>query len=215
MVAGKLGRMSCSVACSALAATLSLDAAAQETLRPRADRWEVGFLADTLFISRFHNLKEQDAPQYEFTWPAVLVGGRLGYYPERFLGLETEAAFGYGKVGKRRSQLMGAVRGPDDLEPPRFITARAQMALQLPLSRFVPFALLGGGILNAKSTEMGGDSDLLFELGIGAKYFVSRHIIPRLDLRLDMTQREGGGLDDGVALHGEVMLAIGVNFGVR
>jgi hypothetical protein len=69
--------------------------------------------------------------------------------------------------------------------------------------------------MHVKTTEMGSDADLLLDLGIGAKYMVTHHVVPRLDLRLDMTQREGGGVSNGVALHGEVMLGISVNFGVH
>jgi hypothetical protein len=85
----------------------------------------------------------------------------------------------------------------------------------LPTARWVPFVLLGGGVINVKSVEMGKDTDVLLDLGLGAKYFVTQHVVPRFDLRLDMTQREGGGFFDGVALHGEIMLGISVNFGVR
>jgi hypothetical protein len=62
---------------------------------------------------------------------------------------------------------------------------------------------------------MGKDTDALFYLGIGAKYFATKHVVPRLDLRLDMTQREGGGLSEGVALHTEIMLGVSINFGVH
>jgi hypothetical protein len=92
---------------------------------------------------------------------------------------------------------------------------RAHAIAQLPDSRFVPFVLLGAGVLSAKSVEMGYDSDFLLDLGIGGKYFVTSHVVPRLDLRLDMTQREGGGISKGVALHAEVMLGVSVNFGVH
>jgi hypothetical protein len=175
----------------------------------------VGFLADALFVSRFHNFREEGKPHYELKWPAVLVGARGAYFPQKFLGLELEAAFGYGVVGRRTSRVEENFRGPDDLKPPRFIPVRAHVIGQVPGSRLVPFALLGGGLLHVKSTEMGSDADLLLDLGIGAKYMVTQHVVPRLDLRLDMTQREGGGFSQGVALHGEVMLGISVNFGVH
>jgi len=215
MAAGKLGRALFVLGAWAIATLVCSPAAAQETPKPRRDRWEVGFLADALFISRFHNFKEQDRPQYEFKWPAVLVGGRGAYFPQKFLGLELEAAFGYGVVGRRTSRVAEDFRGPDDLKPPRFIPVRAHVIGQVPGSPLVPFALLGAGFIHVKSTEMGRDLDLLLDLGIGAKYMVTKHVVPRLDLRLDMTQREGGGLSEGVALHGEVMLGVSVNFGVR
>jgi len=216
MAAGQIGRVLCAGAAPLLVLLCSLPASAQEmTPKPRRDRWEIGFIADALFLSRFHNLKEEGRAQYEFKWPAVLVGGRAGYYPQKFLGFEAEALFGYGQVGKRTSREPDTFRKPGDLKPPWFVPLRAHVVGQVPLARFVPFVLLGGGILNAKSTEMGRDTDAMFDLGIGAKYFATKHAVPRLDLRLDMTQREGGGLSEGVALHTEIMLGISINFGVH
>ena len=54
------------------------------------------------------------------------------------------------------------------------------------------------------------DADLMLEMGVGTKFFVTKRIAPRLDLRLDATQREGGGLTGGAALHGEVLLGVSV-----
>ncbi|HKY35756.1 MAG TPA: outer membrane beta-barrel protein [Polyangiaceae bacterium] len=215
MAAGKIGRALCMGAPPLLVLLSSLQASAQDAPKPRRDRWEIGFIADALFLSRFHNVKEAGRAQYEFKWPAVLVGGRGGYYPQKFLGFEAEALFGYGQVGKRTSREPDTFRRPDELKPPWFVPLRLHVVGQVPVSRFVPFVLLGGGILNAKSTEMGKDTDVLFDLGIGAKYFATKHVVPRLDLRLDMTQREGGGLSEGVALHTEIILGVSANFGVH
>ena len=215
MAAGKIGRALCTGVAPLFVLLSSLQAGAQEAPKPRRDRWEIGFIADALFLSRFHNLKEQDRAQYEFKWPAVLVGARGGYYPQKFLGFEAEALFGYGQVGKRTSREPDTFRRPDELNPPWFVPLRLHVVGQVPVARFVPFVLLGGGILNVKSTEMGSDTDALLDMGIGAKYFATKHVVPRLDLRLDMTQREGGGLSEGVALHTEIMLGISVNFGVH
>lgn len=176
--------------------------------RQRKERWEVGAVADMLFISRFHNLKAPGSEQYEYRWPAVLLGARAGYFPERYLGFEAEAAVGTGAVGERVSSSR-RFRGPDLSEPPLFVPVRAHALLQFPLARVVPFALVGAGAIVVNSTQMGSDVDALLDFGIGAKYFATKRIVPRLDLRLDMTQREDGSLSDGIALHGEVAFSVG------
>ena len=164
-------------------------------------------LADALFISRFHNFKEPGAQQYRFAWPAVLLGGRATYFPEKYFGGEVEAAFGSGAVGERIS--LSAPQGSDDINVPWFAPVRAHALVQLPVGRVVPFALMGAGVIYVESTQMGRDVDVIFDLGLGARYYATKYVVPRLDLRLDMTQREDGGLSDGVALHSEIMLGVG------
>ena len=55
---------------------------------------------------------------------------------------------------------------------------------------------------------MGIDTDFMLEAGIGFKVMASKIVVPRFDLRLGMTQAEGGGFADGVALHPEVLLGL-------
>jgi hypothetical protein len=207
MLAGRLGRVVTLVGCAAGVLLAAPDARADDPPRQRRERWEAGVLADALFISRFHNFKESGALQYRFDWPAVLLGGRVSYYPEKFWGAELEAAFGSGSVGKRVSLVK--VEGRDLIKNPWFAPVRAHAILQLPVGRVVPFALLGAGAIYVETTQMGRDVDLIFDLGLGAKYFATKRVVPRLDLRLDMTQREDGGLSDGVALHSEIMFGVG------
>lgn len=207
MVAGRVGRAVALFGCVAAGLLVAPDARADDPPRQRRQRWEAGLLADALFISRFHNFKEPGALQYRFDWPAVLLGGRVSYYPEKYWGAELEAAFGSGSVGKRVSLVK--VRGPDLIENPWFAPVRAHAILQLPVGRVVPFALLGAGAMYVESTQMGRDVDVIFDLGLGAKYFATKRVVPRLDLRLDLTQREDGGLSDGVALHSEIIVGVG------
>jgi hypothetical protein len=182
-------------------------AARAQTSEPKDPEWEVGGFAETLFISRFHNLAEGEA-HYRFNWPAVLLGGRGAYLYGKNLAVEAELAIGSGSVGARTSPPEGA--GPDDVKLPVFVPMRLQLVGQVPAWRLVPFALLGVGVIYAHTTQMGSDADLMLEMGVGTKLFITKRIAPRLDLRLDATQREGGGLTGGAALHGEVLVGVSV-----
>jgi hypothetical protein len=193
--------------------TVAFEANGQSGLRPKKHSWELGGFGDALFLSSFHNLKSPASPHYTYRHPAVLLGARAAYFPTTYLGIELDSAFGFGMTGRRTSTLPDDYMGPDLIKPTRFFVGRAHVIGQLPSSRFVPFALLGAGALYANDTQMRQDTDLLFELGLGAKYYATRHIVPRLDLRGDATQRRGGGLADGVAFHGEVMLGVSGTFG--
>jgi hypothetical protein len=207
MVAGRLGRAVVTLGCVAAGLMTAPDVRADDPPRQRRERWEAGVLADTLFISRFHNFKEPGAPQYRFAWPAVLLGGRVSYFPEKYWGGELEAAFGSGSVGKRVS--LAELRGPDEINVPWFAPVRGHVILQLPVKRVVPFALLGAGAIYVESTQMGRDVDFILDFGLGVRYLATKRVVPRLDLRLDMTQREDGGFSDGVALHSEIILGVG------
>ncbi|HYP88823.1 MAG TPA: hypothetical protein VEQ59_11730, partial [Polyangiaceae bacterium] len=77
----------------------------------------------------------------------------------------------------------------------------------------VPFALLGGGFMNGTSKLSGTDLDFLLQAGLGAKLYATELLVPRIDFRLGMAQKEGGGFGDGVALHPEVLLGLSFRFG--
>jgi hypothetical protein len=55
--------------------------------------------------------------------------------------------------------------------------------------------------------------DFLLQAGVGAKLYATDVIVPRLDFRLNLTQKQGGGFADGVAVHPEVLLGLGFAFG--
>jgi hypothetical protein len=85
---------------------------------------------------------------------------------------------------------------------------RGHLIGQLPTSRVVPFALLGAGILHEQSKPTGSDSDFALEAGLGLKVMATKLLVPRLDFRMNMTQKAGGGFTDGVAFHPEVLLGL-------
>jgi hypothetical protein len=77
----------------------------------------------------------------------------------------------------------------------------------------VPFALLGAGMMHASSDHNGSDTDFLLEAGAGFKVMATRILVPRLDLRLNMAQKKGGGFTDGIAVHPEVLLGLAFTLG--
>jgi hypothetical protein len=63
--------------------------------------------------------------------------------------------------------------------------------------------------LHATSDIQGSDADFMAVLGVGAKYAVTKVFTPRLDLRLDATQREDGF----AAFSKEALLGASFTFG--
>jgi hypothetical protein len=176
---------------------------------PQRNTAELGVMGGMMFVSPSHNLVEGNAPQHEFDVPVWQLGLRAAFFPEKVFGIEAEWAHGFGSEKNGDSAQLDAVRG--------------HLIGQLPSSRFVPFALLGAGILHAStgdvdlddpsSKDMGSDADFLLEAGLGFKVMATPLLVPRLDLRLNMTQKEGGGFTDGVAVHPEVLLGMSFTLG--
>jgi hypothetical protein len=180
----------------------------EDDVLPQRNTAELGVMGGVLFVSPSHNLVESKAPQHEFDIPAGVIGLRAAFFPEKVFGVEAEWAHGFGSVKDGDGAQFDAVRG--------------HLIGQLPSSRFVPFALLGAGILRADSGElgdpatslnMGADTDFLLEAGLGFKVMATKLLVPRLDLRLGMTQKEGGGFADGIAVHPEILLGLSFTLG--
>jgi hypothetical protein len=177
---------------------------------PQKNTAELGIMGGIMLVSRKHNLVEGNATQQEFDIPTGQIGARAAFFPATVFGVEAEWVHGFGSVKGGNNASFDAVRG--------------HLIGQLPSSRFVPFALLGAGMLRASSGEpklsdpgdngsptidgMGIDTDFMLEAGVGFKVMATKIVVPRLDLRLGMTQAEGGGFADGVALHPEILLGL-------
>lgn len=185
-----------------------------EDYLPQKNTAELGVMGGVLFVSPNHNFVEGTATQQEFDVPTAQIGVRAAFFPATVFGVEAEWAHGFGAVKDGNSASFDVVRG--------------HLIGQLPTSRFVPFALLGAGILRADSGDplaskdlnstatvdgMGVDTDFILEAGIGFKVMATKLLVPRLDIRLGMTQAEGGGFADGVALHPEILLGLSFNLG--
>lgn len=178
-------------------------------LLPQANTIELGVTLGTLFVTSANNLVQDDHTQVNFEKPVWELGARAAYFPANFLGIEAEWAHGFGRtpngfeVGRE---------GPISRSA-RFDALRGHVIGQLPDSQFVPFALLGAGVLHVNSTLTGADTDVAIHAGVGAKMIATRLLVPRIDLRLNATQKRGGGFGDGLSVHPEILLGLGFRLG--
>ncbi|RYZ07263.1 MAG: hypothetical protein EOO73_12930 [Myxococcales bacterium] len=168
-------------------------------LLPRRHAVELGVMGGVLLVSDSNNLVSGGREQRSFELPVWQIGARVAYFPLKALGVEVEYAHGF----SRAERLSTSPSAPAD-----FNAVRGHVIGQLPSSRFVPFALLGAGILHGTSKPTGSDADLLLEAGLGAKVMATKLLAPRIDFRLGMTQKQGGTLADGLAFHPEVLLGL-------
>jgi hypothetical protein len=174
--------------------------------------FELGVISGPLFLNSKHNLLEPDARHADYTL-AWLLGARFGYYPVPFVGFELDGAHGWGRV-KDPPPTPGALEErPARDESAQFNTARGYVVGQYPIARFVPFALVGGGVIHASSARLGDDIDFMLVGGAGFKVAVTKQFTPRLDWHLSMTQKQGGGFSEGIALHNEILLGIDFTLG--
>jgi outer membrane protein OmpA-like peptidoglycan-associated protein len=165
---------------------------------------ELGLFAGMLFPSKEHNFEDSDTeaglkPHAVFHAVAPDFGGRIGYYPLRFVGLELEGADMPSGTTDGGSANLWAVRG--------------QLVGQVPLGAATPFALIGGGRMGASSDTSGSDSDPLFHFGIGVKVPVTNALGLRLDLRDNMTQKNNAS-DGTQTNHPEVLLGLSYTIGL-
>jgi hypothetical protein len=161
-------------------------------------------MGGALFVSDSHNLVDRGKTQGKFEVPAWQVGVRAAFFPVSVFGIEAEWAHGFGQVEEGD----GIDSGSAD-----FDTVRGHLIGQLPTARVVPFALLGGGLLYGSSDQNGSDGDFLLQAGVGLKVMATKLLVPRLDARLNMTQKEGGGFGDGVSVHPEILLGLSFRLG--
>jgi hypothetical protein len=184
-------------------------AAEDESELKHGGLFEFGLFTGPLFVSGSHNLHEERFTHSEYSSMAWLFGLRAGFLFHENVGLEVEYAHGWGSV----EELPGpAVLGSGGTSAD-FNTFRGHVIGQVPVGRFIPFALLGIGDLQATSDRLGADGDFLLELGLGAKFAATKVVTPRLDVRFDMTQKEDGGFSDGIAVHPEVLLGLSITLG--
>ncbi len=176
----------------------------QPKLRWKNHLVELGVITGPLFLNSEHNLAEPGAAHADYTL-AWLLGARFGYYPVPFVGFEVDGAYGWGRVKG------DAPAGGDDSA--QFIVTRGYVVGQYPIDRFVPFALVGAGVIRASSDRLGEDTDFMLVGGAGVKVAVTKVFTPRLDWHLGMTQKQGGGFSEGLALHHELLLGIDFTLG--
>lgn len=151
---------------------------------------EVGVFGGLAFPSQQLELFEPDLtlPQQGFKALRRVspeFGGRIGFYPLRFLGAEVEGAVIPARTdGEGDRATLWAFRG--------------HAIAQIPRWSVTPFVLAGPSALGVASdrSAVGRDVDLGFHFGAGVKVFISRTVAVRFDLRDTLTAKRG--VSDGV-----------------
>ncbi len=168
---------------------------------PRRNSWELGVFGGIATPSRGLDLRADAVPFKRYSRVAPDIGLRFGYYFLSFLGLEGEFGILPGSV---------AASGDSAL----MYSGRLQPILQLPFWRIAPFGSLGIGFLGVSSdtTAFGNDTDFLFSYGGGIKFYLSRNVALRFDLRTNLTQKF---LDSDAADTEEFLLGLTVRLGPR
>ncbi len=137
---------------------------------------ELGVFGGVLIPSKSHNLRDEDYARQRQYRVGPELGGRLGYYPLSFLGIEGEAMGASSKVrGDEKRAMLWAGRG--------------HLVLQAPLRYVVPFMLGGAGKLGAVGQSMGSDGDIAWHFGLGAKIPLTHAISLRIDGRDNLTAK--------------------------
>lgn len=162
---------------------------------------EGGLYGGVLLPSPRHNLfpvtPDGSAMEWQRLRPAAPAFGlRLGYYPIRWVGVELEQGLAptRTRVTDERVNVFGV---------------RAHVLGQLPW-RLTPTVHAGAGALGiTQASVLGGEVDTALYFGAGAKLYVTRWAVVRLDVRDVITEARG----DGVAHSPEILLGIGAVLG--
>jgi outer membrane protein OmpA-like peptidoglycan-associated protein len=169
---------------------------------PEDMMFEAGAFLGLMLPSSDHNLREDinaqagvATPHEEYAGVAPEFGGRIAFYPIKYVGGELEGGW-----------LPTSTETDDSAS---IFAGRLHLIGQFPLGRITPFALIGGGALGAGSKPMGNDTDPALHFGLGVKYGITPAIAIRADLRDTMAQKVNE--DDGTLTHFPELL-VGVAF---
>jgi OOP family OmpA-OmpF porin len=175
------------------------------------DRWapernvvELGVFTGVYLPGERHELFEANETLPDqgfrgFDTAAPEIGGRVGYFPLRFLGLEAEGGAMPTNAGTQRATIW---------------QVRGSLVAQLPRYSVVPFAGVGVGALGVSSERaaVGDDVDPSLHFGGGLKIYIQRHTALRLDLRDVVSHRRG--LENGFENHNfEALLGFAITLG--
>ena len=189
---------------------------ADDDVLPKKNTAELGVMGGVLVVSDSNNFKAGGKEHANFD-PAYQVGVRAAFFPVKVFGIEAEYAHGFSRYDYSPRQcgpteLCEAPKFPNDGSA-NFDVVRGHLIGQLPTSRFIPFALLGGGFMHQSSDPTGADGDFSLVAGVGAKVMATKLLVPRLDVRLNLSQKDGGKFTDGVAVHPEFLLGLSFRLG--
>lgn len=175
-------------------------------------RLEPGVFAGLFAPNANHELYDRSKTWAPYAKVAPTLGLRLAYFPLRFLGGEVEGAVTPTTIGCATDGAMpdmAACAGGRAL----LYAARGHLIAQLPLASVVPFVLLGGGLLGARSGTLGADIDLASHFGGGLKVYVHRYVGIRLDVRGTVGSRYG--TTGSRIIHPEATLGLVVPLGLQ
>ena len=171
---------------------------------PQRNMWELGVYGGMFVPSQEIELFEPVVERpgmgvRQFDRIVLDVGGRVGFYPARFLGLEVEGGVMPAQTDVQLNAMMYHARG--------------HILAQLARWSVAPFILAGVSGLGvaSESINVGNDIDLGFHFGGGVKAYLNRRTMLRLDVRDTLTARVG--LGEGVAHSVEVLLGVSVTLG--
>ena len=168
---------------------------------PTDGRFEIGMFTGFFFPSAGHDLFSSGTHD-PYEWPTrYMLGGRLGYYPSKYLGLELEFMHARGDV-------TNPATGSDVRTD--FNAYRGQIVGQLALWSVTPFVVLGGGALQANSRVLGPDTEPAFHFGAGVKVALSDPVALRIQFNETLTDRVNDEYA-GLAWHDEIQLGLAFN----
>lgn len=136
---------------------------------PEGNVLELGVFGGVFLPSPIHNLRNQSYRHREYELGAE-GGGRLGYYPLSWLGIEGELMAAGSKVKETSAEAV-------------LYGYRGFLVLQVPTNYIAPFAVAGAGRVGGISGAMGNDVDQGFLFGLGAKIPFTHALGMRIDLR--------------------------------
>ncbi len=173
-----------------------------ERFRPQPWTAEIGLVYGLLFPAADHNFHTEDRPHQKVNRAGPNFGIRAGYYPREFVGGEFEG--------------MLAPTSTEDGVGATIWSVRGHAVVQLPVWRLTPFVLAGGGRMGMLSNPNGNDSDPLLHYGGGLRFGVTDLLVVRVDVRDNLTQRNGGvngpAEDGDLTHHPEVLGSLAVRF---
>jgi len=169
---------------------------------PTRNMIEVGIFGGVAFPSSRLELFEPDLMLPDQGFKALRtvapdIGGRVAFFPLRFLGAEIEGAVIPSKTeADSEGALLWAFRG--------------HVIAQLPKWSVTPFVLAGPSVLGVVSerSALGNDVDLGVHFGAGVKAYLNRYVALRFDVRDTLTAKRG--VSDGVGHTVELLAGISV-----
>ncbi|MEZ4379790.1 MAG: OmpA family protein [Nannocystaceae bacterium] len=175
--------------------------------KPERNMAELGVYGGLLIVSDDHDFfHPSTAPQIPLWKLGPDVGARVGFYPLSFLGVEVEGGV---MPTKARTDLNESVL---------LYGVRGHAILQLPY-RVAPFILGGYGMVGVSSEVVGNDIDPVGHYGIGAKIYINKWLMARIDGRHLIGAYQGrqrGDSDNGGGAftnHFQILAGLSVTLG--